>query len=514
MRDHRTIFLSGLMWRFTVVLAVAAAVGSASELNEASDVIDSVCTADASVARCTLDNVIDISDVDVLRRVFSATRAEEPVLIRGGARHWRISKLAADGWSAIKPDLLSWHGDTPMPSLSAVFIAHFGHTSASVQQTSMREHLDMAERGGQHPIAFQSRSDIGKRMVADKLFDFDMGEGGYLQHLKAAPVFSLGGDEVGLPFHHHGESLLGLVTGRKEWLLMPPGEMTEEVLSGSANTSGYFAGLKARGGTGSAEWPQGLHYCDQRAGDVLFLPLNWWHATRNEGMTLGLGGQRHWTKESQAEHIADLRLRGAPGVQLSVPDREILAMGRMQSQDETTEAAEGLADMQEMIEALPSKWSLHYSAAGYLYAQKQRVAGQALLVRTQRQLQVLESRDALGPAELASLHAHFGDLAVNKFRDAPIGLRFMDEALRLDADASAEPWFASALSLLDLGGEDSLRKAERRLERALLLVPGHAQSLQTIAKIKDGSALEAGNKRRAADKRRKAQEEYYKSMKR
>jgi hypothetical protein len=33
--------------------------------------------------------------------------------------------------------------------------------------------------------------------------------------------------------------------------------------------------------------------CVQRAGEIMFLPQFWWHATWNDGITVGIGGQMH-----------------------------------------------------------------------------------------------------------------------------------------------------------------------------------------------------------------------------
>ena len=76
----------------------------------------------------------------------------------------------------------------------------------------------------------------------------------------------------GQPFHTHGPSWLGLVSGRKQWVLAPPSE--------SFSLSGE--GLKCVEGKGaSIELPKGAIELVQEAGDVVYVPNDWHHATCN-----------------------------------------------------------------------------------------------------------------------------------------------------------------------------------------------------------------------------------------
>merc|ERR1719183_882685 len=43
---------------------------------------------------------------------------------------------------------------------------------------------------------------------------------------------------------------------------------------------------------GTEDYPKGVYYCDQLPGDVIYIPRNWWHATHNDGLSVGMGCQK------------------------------------------------------------------------------------------------------------------------------------------------------------------------------------------------------------------------------
>lgn len=105
-------------------------------------------------------------------------------------------------------------------------------------------------------------------------------------------MLSLGGAEEGLGFHVHGPTWLGIVYGIKEWWLYPPGEMPDAVAAAmmplhsakdwTAHMREIFESLP--------EKDRPIR-CVQRAGEGLYLPSNWAHATFNLSPTIGAGGQ-------------------------------------------------------------------------------------------------------------------------------------------------------------------------------------------------------------------------------
>ena len=94
------------------------------------------------------------------------------------------------------------------------------------------------------------------------------------QHFR--PQFFLGPPGTGAPMHAHGDALNTLVFGRKRWFLLPPRR--------AAFSTEPAAALAARtGGAG----PPGALRCTQRAGDVIFVPAGWGHATINTRTSVG-----------------------------------------------------------------------------------------------------------------------------------------------------------------------------------------------------------------------------------
>ena len=95
-------------------------------------------------------------------------------------------------------------------------------------------------------------------------------------------IFSVGWDGSGVPFHRHDENWLGLVAGRKRWLLAPP-HVRETPLTDPCALSAPV--LSRLGSSSSAKnyapLAKELVECEQKAGTILFIPSRWWHATCN-----------------------------------------------------------------------------------------------------------------------------------------------------------------------------------------------------------------------------------------
>ena len=100
------------------------------------------------------------------------------------------------------------------------------------------------------------------------------------------PGLSIGASGVGLPWHNHEAAWEAVVHGRKLFLLLPPmlarpGPPVEELYL--PPTLAFIRGHLAA-------WP-GVWHVLLEAGDVLWIPCNWWHATLNIGETVAVGGQ-------------------------------------------------------------------------------------------------------------------------------------------------------------------------------------------------------------------------------
>lgn len=113
------------------------------------------------------------------------------------------------------------------------------------------------------------------------------------QPLKNHPAWS--GDKAGFkvfsameqgsshPFHHHDAAWLGQVAGSRLWFLLPP-RTKDKVIGPKVNGCDYLSG--------KAVIPKGTQACIQEAGEVMYLPPKWVHATcALESWSVGVGGQ-------------------------------------------------------------------------------------------------------------------------------------------------------------------------------------------------------------------------------
>jgi hypothetical protein len=115
-------------------------------------------------------------------------------------------------------------------------------------------------------------------------------------------MLSLGDAGQGLQFHTHGRSWLALVHGVKEWWIYPPGAMPPAVAGAMMPLHParvwvpvMSSELLARdaseahdtGGTTANASAAALWHCVQRAGDALYLPAGWAHATQNLRPSVG-----------------------------------------------------------------------------------------------------------------------------------------------------------------------------------------------------------------------------------
>lgn len=107
----------------------------------------------------------------------------------------------------------------------------------------------------------------------------------------------IGPNGSGLPLHHHGAVWNGLRWGRKLWALLPPARASFAPAKQHPLDSEWLQAWRRRGhagggpggGAGGAAAEEGARFCVQEAGDVLYVPPHWAHATLNleEGLSVG-----------------------------------------------------------------------------------------------------------------------------------------------------------------------------------------------------------------------------------
>jgi len=101
------------------------------------------------------------------------------------------------------------------------------------------------------------------------------------------PVLSLGARGEGTSLHRHGHAMLGLLSGRKLWLVAPE---TVNPPMRTLRWDHWARHMKwpfVRNLTDNGRWT----LCVQEPGDVIILPKGWWHGTANLKEGLGIGRQ-------------------------------------------------------------------------------------------------------------------------------------------------------------------------------------------------------------------------------
>lgn len=124
-------------------------------------------------------------------------------------------------------------------------------------------------------------------------------------------TFGLGPAGDGVMFHAHTAAWNALMFGTKEWLFYPPDGFDHEIYD-------QLAMLEARAIPGALEQLAGKIpiRCTQQAGEVVWIPDGWWHATFSHSDTGCLGGQRH--KDRLPTDWGESLLRQWPGCGLAL----------------------------------------------------------------------------------------------------------------------------------------------------------------------------------------------------
>eukprot|EP00656_Telonema_subtile_P005291 TRINITY_DN12405_c0_g2_i1.p1 TRINITY_DN12405_c0_g2~~TRINITY_DN12405_c0_g2_i1.p1 ORF type:complete len:153 (+),score=23.55 TRINITY_DN12405_c0_g2_i1:3-461(+) len=116
-----------------------------------------------------------------------------------------------------------------------------------------------------------------------------------------ARLLSIGPHGSGLGFHTHGRSWIGNVAGTKVWWLYPPGAMPSQAYRsiGISSVRSWHARQMLQKLPPAAQ----PFRCVQRAGEVLWLPEFWWHATQNHGQVVAVGRQHPFARHLSLIHI-------------------------------------------------------------------------------------------------------------------------------------------------------------------------------------------------------------------
>ena len=125
------------------------------------------------------------------------------------------------------------------------------------------------------------------------------------------PFFYLGPRGSGIGFHRHGEAWNAVVFGRKRWLFFPPawcsgvlGVMHDASLDGAGWLRTFGEVLE---GTETAPIE-----CETAAGDVMYVPASWHHATINTMDTIGVFRNHEPQHFGQAVSLDAFHWRSGP----------------------------------------------------------------------------------------------------------------------------------------------------------------------------------------------------------
>jgi hypothetical protein len=274
----------------------------------------------------------------------------KPLVVLGATAGWKAHK----NWR--KRSFLNKYGHLWMKSSNAsdlVLAAGGWHHHRESKKTRIWNFVDelgtQAEQGAgtsiDRPFVFDSkdafgpgsnlRDDFVTPAALHPFFNSDADRPAGLPRMW--PVLSIGTDGAGLPFHNHGDSWLAVVHGTKHWFLYresPP-------LTGASISLG-----------GARHWAQKVLptlmpeqkplQCTQKAGELLFVPQGWAHATLNMGEAIAVGQQLEWLPVQREERartvLADhsVRARSSP---LAARRVLILSHGRGSAQTRLTRAA-------------------------------------------------------------------------------------------------------------------------------------------------------------------------------
>lgn len=256
---------------------------------------------------------------------------DTPVVLRNLTNGW----LAHSMWT--KDSLMERFGDRIIRTGSASSIVYSaGHAEVGVTLRSILTNLTDSK------FVFDTTvlsviPELNDHFTVPTMFaDWDTPEGEAAHSLWH--MLSLGPSRAGLPFHNHGKTWIAVVHGSKYWFIYPPGtgppRSVDLLFSPTHSTLDWLQGsypkilqqTQAKAPTGGAEGRYAGYRpleCLQRAGDVMFLPSMWTHATLNIGDTIAIGGQQY-LEEQERLRIALDSFRGSESSYESLKGRHLV----------------------------------------------------------------------------------------------------------------------------------------------------------------------------------------------
>eukprot|EP01060_Flectonema_neradi_P020946 TRINITY_DN28445_c0_g1_i1.p1 TRINITY_DN28445_c0_g1~~TRINITY_DN28445_c0_g1_i1.p1 ORF type:complete len:561 (+),score=78.61 TRINITY_DN28445_c0_g1_i1:56-1684(+) len=224
-------------------------------------------------------SVTNNCDIDVVQGELSPDRffgdylsLGRPVLMKGAASSWGLKKR----WT--RDSILKKYSKFEVEVGAIPYSSLFGMESKRV---TLGEFIkkNMSEPSGSKNYVFHTFGDPDDGLTASVPHPPKFLKGIPSSLLRSSPgepqfkgQFYLGTRGTGAPEHIHSDAWNALMYGAKSWWLAPP---QKSQFSTTVPPGDY----KPR---------DGLFYCQQAEGDILFVPSDWGHSTRNDDTTVGV----------------------------------------------------------------------------------------------------------------------------------------------------------------------------------------------------------------------------------
>ena len=177
--------------------------------------------------------------------------------------------------------MLTW-GDTPITLSTANSYSYA--KSRSTLRAYLRDHMgaqDLSRDGAHTPYHFGDHAAAFEPLLASYVVPRVWA---LSERLQPSLSWGLAGDGSGVPFHVHGHVFAEVLHGRKHWLLLPP-EVRPEFDPDEPPLKWMLRRL-LNGTRMSVHVEAALQQCTLSAGEILYLPSMWWHATLNLGQSV------------------------------------------------------------------------------------------------------------------------------------------------------------------------------------------------------------------------------------
>ena len=111
--------------------------------------------------------------------------------------------------------------------------------------------------------------------------------------------FGVGGRYSGVPMHQHGPGWSESLVGRKHWFIAPP----DPAPTFEPNVTAYFWSLDALRRGDVREGDGGILECTVHAGEAIYFPTNWWHATLNLDESVFISSFVNYNRRGEREEL-------------------------------------------------------------------------------------------------------------------------------------------------------------------------------------------------------------------